>query len=551
MDFYATPFPWAAISECIDNVTYEFKPSPAAVSNFESATRCKWANLDDPEQKSQICSSCGKWITIPWTNGSQWSSSTNDMTEGFGYADNELQAACEYCKLQISHNYLRAQKFREDVTLLLRSDLPLAGTVLNRSGQPELTKKFAIHSDTLPNLLLQGGLGDEILVGLQPNNPTASMEAVKKTFENGIVDASFLKRIRAGIPRISPSERTSIRKCMSRYWFNSSPFALDLVGAVIRQGSFVDKMHGIDWLHSPALFNTMTRLIEKYQRFIDIMASHPRETAVPTLDVDLAWHTHQLDPKAYYVYTNRKTMTLINHDDKIEETKLSDAFTWTSKTYQDKYAEPYSSCTCWYCEAVRESHTSKMSRLFKSGASKAIDSLHASTDPSLSDPLKSPHISAHNAVRDTGTDAAMRSAVHAAQIDRAYQKACARARKQKRPEPVRDQYFYSSVWGYPMAYPLFYPYAVPIGIGLGYPGPCGGVVGVDSGVGAYGNCAAGTCGGMAAYGGGACAGVGGNCGGAAGGAAGACGGGGGGGGGCGGGGGGCGGGGGGCGGGGG
>lgn len=29
---------------------------------------------------------------------------------------------------------------------------------------------------------------------------------------------------------------------MSRYWDNSSPFALDLVGAVVRQGTFFQKM---------------------------------------------------------------------------------------------------------------------------------------------------------------------------------------------------------------------------------------------------------------------------------------------------------------------
>lgn len=91
----------------------------------------------------------------------------------------------------------------------------------------------------------------------------------------------------------------------------------------------------------------MQRLIEKYRRFIHITARHSNHFAVPTLDVDLAWHTHQLSPATYYDYTVAKTGSFIDHDDKIEETVLSAAFEWTSKTYQKMYGELYSECTCW------------------------------------------------------------------------------------------------------------------------------------------------------------------------------------------------------------
>ena len=67
-------------------------------------------------------------------------------------------------------------------------------------------------------------------------------------------------------------------------------FALDLVGAVIRQGSFIEKMHALDWLHSPTLRSTMTRLLAKYSRYFEILRKYPKNVAVPTLDVDLAWY---------------------------------------------------------------------------------------------------------------------------------------------------------------------------------------------------------------------------------------------------------------------
>jgi hypothetical protein len=139
---------------------------------------------------------------------------------------------------------------------------------------------------------------------------------------------------------------------MSRYWENFSPFALDLCGAVMRQGVFIDKMVKLDWLHSPSAPETMTRLINKYVNFMTLIKRYPKQIAVPTLDIDLAWHTHQLNPPSYYSYTTRATAKFIDHDDKIEEGKLNEAFEWTSKTYQQDFHEIYSECTCWYCEGI-------------------------------------------------------------------------------------------------------------------------------------------------------------------------------------------------------
>lgn len=123
------------------------------------------------------------------------------------------------------------------------------------------------------------------------NSPSASVSDIRSVIETS---TKFKRR------RMPRAEKIAISRMMSSYWGNSSSFSLDLVGAVIRQGSFIEKMHSIDWIHSPAVTSTMTRLIKKYENFFRIMAEHPRNAAVPTLDVDLAWHTHQLSPKFYY-----------------------------------------------------------------------------------------------------------------------------------------------------------------------------------------------------------------------------------------------------------
>ena len=241
---------------------------------------------------------------------------------------------------------------------------------------------------TFPNRLIKKSkLRSQVLEILGPNvYPVPTMDTIRELIEavlasqddlKGVEDTpSLVRRV-----RLKRGSKIAVRKMLSRYWDNWSPFALDLGGAVMRQGTFVEKMVKIDWLHSPSARETMARLLTKYSRFFAIMSVHPLNVAVPTLDVDLAWHTHQLCPGAYYRYSKKKTTKFIDHDDKIDEGKLSQSFEWTSKVYQDLYGEVYSECTCWYCEgkqrkaiiiimlsadtkkAIRASHVSSVGRL--------------------------------------------------------------------------------------------------------------------------------------------------------------------------------------------
>ncbi|KAI8193165.1 Glycine-rich domain-containing protein 1 [Colletotrichum sp. SAR 10_65] len=100
----------------------------------------------------------------------------------------------------------------------------------------------------------------------------------------------------------------------------------------------------------------MSALLTKYTRFMTIvsLASSTKDrVAVPTVDVDLAWHTHQLSPRSYYDYTVAETAAFVDHNDKVDEDKLSTAFEWTCKTYQERFGEVYSECKCWYCEMTK------------------------------------------------------------------------------------------------------------------------------------------------------------------------------------------------------
>lgn len=163
-------------------------------------------------------------------------------------------------------------------------------------GRPTQCKEFILENvSTLdmifPSRLLQKGelasaFGD-------PKDPSiATPSAIRSIFEKAMTTKRYHTMKAKGSSKSVPitrGERTAVRKMMSCYWDNSSIFSMDLVGAVLRQGVFIGKMHDIDWLHSPALHSTVERLLLKYTRFFQIMAKYPKHVAVPTLDIDLAW----------------------------------------------------------------------------------------------------------------------------------------------------------------------------------------------------------------------------------------------------------------------
>lgn len=121
--------------------------------------------------------------------------------------------------------------------------------------------------------------------------------------------------------------------------------SIDLVAASLRQREFARKItseecHGID---SPfALSKATTR----YHKFLLLLkrSENPLKTSphlVPTLDIDLCWHTHQLFPLSYQGWCLTHLGRAINHDDTIKKTNLTAGLRLTSLAWLEAYREPY------------------------------------------------------------------------------------------------------------------------------------------------------------------------------------------------------------------
>ena len=141
---------------------------------------------------------------------------------------------------------------------------------------------------------------------------------------------------------------------------NTISIGEDLVGCVLRQESFV-KMNTINWVHSTTAQEKLETSLVRYQRFFRMLTDkNLKRMLVPTLDIDLMWHTHQLWMYGYFHdCLNSPCHSAIDHNDKIEEAKLDNGFEYTSKAYK-KFKEDYSICYCQYCSELRATKREKL-----------------------------------------------------------------------------------------------------------------------------------------------------------------------------------------------
>jgi hypothetical protein len=120
----------------------------------------------------------------------------------------------------------------------------------------------------------------------------------------------------------------------ANFTYSSHGIDFDPAAAVHRQAELALKMSRFGWLYSSTLASTLERSAVRYQRFFALIAEHPGHLLVPTLDVDLVRHTHQLSPAKYALYCRATTSgRFINHDDRVEKDELKSGHKHLAASY--------------------------------------------------------------------------------------------------------------------------------------------------------------------------------------------------------------------------
>ncbi|CAG9955311.1 unnamed protein product [Clonostachys rosea f. rosea IK726] len=484
-ELWTTGMPWAVLNKALDP-KMAYSPSSECRMNWETLTGVKWENELGATTKIVDCPACKQPNDVAWTTcglPETYKGVADPGLTGNGYGDGDFKQTCTECGIVVTKSLLFVANLVRDTKKYVENDITMPGSVLHpESGMPPTPDQIA--DVILPNHLAKQALEsqlDSFIDSSMENLP--SMLTIKDLFSKILSTEQGVSSIRdpnaqaaasaspsnGARPRLKSSEAVQIRKMMSRYWENHSIFALDLVAAVMRQGTFIEKAVRLNWLFSPVLRQSMDRFCQKYQRFLLIMHEDSMHLCVPTLDVDLVWHTHQLAPRAYYKSTTTHSGKLalrkpkfVDHNDKVEESTLARSFERTSATYLAKFGEVYSECACGFCEAIHHKNSfPKGPSLFSVGKNKVQKAIHDFQNAQPPPPSEgTAHISAHNASEQPPTRAYIGEYIRKAwelKLDESYDRAVKRAGKKGRKLPSKGEYY--SHWG--RKYFIYGPQSAP------------------------------------------------------------------------------------------
>ncbi|KIP02262.1 hypothetical protein PHLGIDRAFT_112238, partial [Phlebiopsis gigantea 11061_1 CR5-6] len=257
------------------------------------------------------CPKCLQNMSVPYI-----------LLEGTGYLQSKFRTTCPACGFHVDRDGLATLKFVRDLVLDPRSerDKRRYGNGVYLAG----SLRTLIHPC---DEIFASALKIKLFVVVPPpegNSATVDKdEWIKAIMKQVSYSMETVRKISA--PAFSGSERRSAR-ILSAY-FDDRPFSVELVGATIRQGSFVDEMQSLSW-NDPSRMEgdaLLQHAIARYHAFLDLTASTLSSFFVPTLDIDLAWHTHLMKGEAYQADCSTHIGRFVDHEDKVDENRLAAA----------------------------------------------------------------------------------------------------------------------------------------------------------------------------------------------------------------------------------
>ncbi|KAG0342800.1 hypothetical protein BG000_001130 [Podila horticola] len=290
-----------------------------------------------------------------------WCSGTNimDSSTFIKFRIDGIAIDCAGCGSQCSLETLSSKRLWDGIEAYRAdSSILLAGSLLSPwSGAPDPIAAQREHHLLFFHPRIQFGL-DQASVALN-----CSWPKVVQAFQDLGPDQYY---------GIRP---TTLARIISSYMgLIEDRLSMDLVAGALRQRDFQKAMMitgGQAWCQPQVLQRSMDR----YRRFMLLVRAEDREggrkgaikkgrkskkdkypgatagdeggrqALVPTLDIDLAWHTHMLSPPLYRQYQLAHYGRVLNHDDSVQSTSsmTKQDFIRTAELWQDVYDERYSS----------------------------------------------------------------------------------------------------------------------------------------------------------------------------------------------------------------
>ncbi|KAH9049000.1 hypothetical protein EDB84DRAFT_1410083 [Lactarius hengduanensis] len=448
----------------------KWKPHSSSRLNWVTKTGLSFdpfecaAVLSDQEL---LCPKCKAAVNVPYVT-----------TEEMGYAQQKFSRACPFCTFEITRETLAVAKLTTDLTAHLlhrpqtgstNMQLFLPGTLRNELGE-----------DTARAVDIK-----QILLNLKPIDQFNSRKWQENQGASVAMAESLgwkLSEIKKSLPKLEKPK--IISKVLGAY-VDQRPFSVDLIGAVLRQGSFVKKIYDLGWTSSSYFEKhedaaVLHHAIVRYHAFLDLVASSQRMLVVPTLDIDLVWHSHQLSGPRYHKDCKTNVGRYVDHDDRVEQFHLSDAFDATCRAWEKRYGIPYTQCGC---PLPGNTIGQKLARLVPLSGSKHYPLARLAPPADQPEILAASHPSDHNTVAVLGLP--NNSAAKAQRDSKALRRGEREVSRVRKGEISQEEFERNAGHSAPFLVPVPLTSATVLPVI-----PLGHVISADVGLGSFAGCAA-------------------------------------------------------------
>lgn len=400
------PLPLYKLNQFIDNYTFEFNVNPTPQENYlnliKSFTNDERDYQYDIATKFSLykqtvrfyCPGCTKVLT-DWVRISD----ENQM----GLADRNLSVRKLRSRSFVVEELPPSKCPCINISMITHESLRILHLIIDaRRKYPLLPGTFKYFSLVICNPKYSA------------RSPTTLSEDICLAVQKSYLATKDLTTIINDIPKEYANETTRRRVILRNYLQfnyisatveNGIEVGEDLVGCVLRQERFLEKINKMDWLHSPLIHESLLESLIRYKRFFLMLTAdrYRLNILVPTLDIDLLWHTYQLSMYGYFRDCRTSPCHyVIDHDDKIDENRLDDAFARTARRYRHLFKDNYSICYCQYCTNYRTKYANNgLLTLFQTKKKLEIKENAIRNNP-LFDGEKQggvTHISIHNSIQ--------------------------------------------------------------------------------------------------------------------------------------------------------
>ncbi|PLB45996.1 hypothetical protein P170DRAFT_439690 [Aspergillus steynii IBT 23096] len=208
------------------------------------------------------------------------------------------------------------------------------------------------HTAKLQSTNLEPDLLETLIQTAKSNTEVSSLLSRFSCTKRGILETfNIIRKYNKDKPPL-PRPQSFLENIHSSFLQSQTQENKSLIDQIQRQVSFVEKMDAQLWIRSPAVKGTLGRGIERYEKFLQLLKLYPKKSLVPTLDVDLVWHTHQCSAGRYREAMLERVGRFVNHDDRVGKGVVRNGMQYTAEVFGLRFGQKYEVCLCWDCEAI-------------------------------------------------------------------------------------------------------------------------------------------------------------------------------------------------------